>query len=114
MDEMKFKQSHKDVLDRLLLQDPRVRPGVMFGYPAYYVGRKLAMCLYEGGIGLKVPEAVVTQLLDGDPNAIPFQPFGKRRMREWVQINLENSDEYGRYVRVFEQSIEYVDGLQGG
>lgn len=114
MDEMKFRQSHKDVLDRLLLQDPRVRPGAMFGYPAYYVGRKMAMCLYEGGVGLKVPEGVVAQLLEGDPNAVPFQPLGKRRMREWVQINLENSDEYGRYVSVFEQSIEYVDGLQRG
>ena len=47
---------HKAVLDDLLLGDPRLRPGKMFGYPGYYAGEKLCICLYEGGVGLKLPE----------------------------------------------------------
>ena len=36
-----FNPEHKAVLDDLLLDNPLVRPGVMFGFPAYYVGKKL-------------------------------------------------------------------------
>ena len=57
---------------------------------------------------------MAVQLLESDPNVVPFQPLGRRRMREWVQINLERSDDYRRYAEVFEQSIEYVDALQRG
>ncbi len=32
------------VLDKMLLDDRRVRPGKMFGFPAYYAGVKLAVC----------------------------------------------------------------------
>ncbi len=35
-----FNPAHKAVLDDLLGGDPRVRPGKMFGFPAYAVGRK--------------------------------------------------------------------------
>ena len=114
MAEARFNPSHKEVLDQMLLQDPRVRPGKMFGYPAYYAGWKMAICLYEGGVGLKVPEPVAAHLLEDDPNVVPFQPLGRRRMREWIQIDLECSDDYRRYAKVFEQSIEYVDSLQQG
>jgi hypothetical protein len=34
---------------------PGVVVGTMFGYPAYYVNKKLFACLYEEGIGIKVP-----------------------------------------------------------
>jgi len=34
--------------------------------------------------------------------------MGKSRMRQWVQINLKNSEEYRRYLPVFEQSIRHV------
>ena len=27
----------------------------MFGFPAYYVGKKLCICLYEQGVGVKLP-----------------------------------------------------------
>lgn len=85
----------------------------MFGYPAYYAGKKLCVCLYEEGVGIKLPEASVTKLLDSDQNAKPFQPMGKPRMREWVQIDLENSAEYRRYAPVFAESIRYVLTQQG-
>jgi hypothetical protein len=100
-----FNPEHKAVLDELILGHPLVRAGKMFGFPAYYVGKKLCIYLYEQGVGLKLPEASATRLLASDPNVIPFQPYGKARMRAWVQINLERSADYRNYRAVFDEAI---------
>ena len=102
----------KQVLDQMLLDHPLVRSGKMFGYPAYYVGKKLCICLYEIGVGVKLPEASAARLLAEDAHVVPFQPRGKGKMREWIQINLEDAAEYQRYAGVFEESIRYVHELQ--
>ncbi len=103
-----FNPEHKVVLDGLLLNHPAIRPGKMFGFPAYYADKKLCMCLYEEGVGIKVPEQTAARLLKEDKNVIPFQPYGKRKMREWIQINLSRSEDYSKYQSVFEESIAYV------
>lgn len=108
-----FNPDHKVVLDQLLSGLPLVREGKMFGFPAYYAGKKLAICLYEEGVGMKLPAATVKRLLDEDQNAIPFQPYGKSIMREWVQINRDDSNEYRQYQAIFEEAIDYVLELQG-
>jgi predicted DNA-binding protein (MmcQ/YjbR family) len=103
-----FNPNHKSVLDDLLLSHPLVRPGKMFGYPAYYVGKKLCICLYEQGVGLKLQQETASRLLESDKNVIPFQPLGRPKMREWIQINLDRSQDYQQYRSVFEESIQYV------
>jgi hypothetical protein len=108
----KYDARHKAVLDDLLLDDARVRPGTMFGYPAYYAGRKLAICLYEQGVGVKLPEGTAARLLETDANVTPFQPMGRRPMREWVQIDLRDSEGYRRYAPVFDESLKHVAAQQ--
>ena len=103
-----FNPKHKAILDDMLLDHPAIRPGKMFGFPAYYADRKLCICLYEQGVGIKVPEQTAAGLIKEDRNVIPFQPYGKRKMREWIQINLDRSEEYRKYRSVFEESIEHV------
>ncbi len=103
-----FNSEHKAVLDDLLLEHPLVRPGKMFGFPAYYVGKKLCICLYEQGVGIKLPEQTAAKLLETDPNAVPFQPMGKPKMREWIQINLSRSEDYRQYKAVFDELIHHV------
>jgi hypothetical protein len=112
MENLKWKMENKAALDELLLGNPLVRAGKMFGYPAYYVGKKMCICLYEQGVGLKLPEQSAKKLLETDPNVIPFVPLGRRRMREWVQINLERPQEYRGYLAVFEESIQYALSTQ--
>jgi hypothetical protein len=84
----------------------------MFGFPAYYVGKKLCICLYEQGVGIKVPAETAAWLLEGDPNVTPFMPLGKPKMREWIQINLARSEEYAQYMPVFAESIHYMHSQQ--
>jgi hypothetical protein len=110
----RFNPEHKAVLDRLLLNHSAVRPGKMFGYPAYYTGKKLCICLVEDGVGVKIPEAAARKLLESDPNVTPFQPLGRPRMREWIQITLSRSDDYRQYMEVFDESIRYGQALQAG
>jgi hypothetical protein len=109
---VEFNAKHKAVLDELLLELPHVRPGKMFGYPAYYAGKKLSICIVGEGVGLKLPESTANQLLEEDPNITHFQPLGRRKMREWVQINLEDSSEFKRYLDIFTESIAYVLMIQ--
>ena len=74
-----FNPEHKAILDEMLLDHPHVRPGKMFGFPAYYVGRKLCICLYQQGVGVKLPEESAAKLLETDQNVVSFQPLGKPR-----------------------------------
>ena len=70
-----FNPEHKAVLDDLLLGHPLVRPGKMFGFPAYYVGRKLCICLYEQGVGVKLPEQSAARLQRTDRTPSPSSPW---------------------------------------
>lgn len=103
-----FNPNHKVILVIMLLNHPNVRAGMMFGYPAYYAGKKLCICLYEEGVGIKLPAETATRLLETDNHVIPFRPLGKPKMREWVQINLNRSEDYLQYQSVFSESIRYV------
>ena len=81
----------------------------MYSHPAYYVGGKIFASLYMEDICVKVPESLVNKLLKRK-EIVSFQPMG-RKMREWVQINREKSEDYLNDKEIFETSIEYVASL---
>ena len=111
---IRFNEGHKAVLDDMLLGLPEVRPGKMFGYPGYFAGPKLCICVYEDSVGLKLPQHTAERLLQTDDAVVPFVPLGKHRMRQWIQIDEDDSEEYRGYASVFEESIHYVLSLQQG
>ena len=110
MNKARFNPGHKKVVDSILLEIPGVVPGKMFGYPAYYVNEKLFACLYENGIGLKVPESMANEFV-GKKGIVHFQPLGRRKMKEWIQINRERSEDYLKDRETFESSVRYVRAL---
>jgi len=112
MSQTKYNENHKQILDKILLKNPEVKPGKMFGFPAYYVGGKLFACIYENGVGLKVPEPRVNELR-GQPHIEYFQPLGRKKMREWVQINRENSEYYVKDKEILFEALEYVASTAG-
>jgi hypothetical protein len=107
MSPVTFNPKHKEVLDSILLKITGVVAGTMFGYPAYYINRKLFACLYEEGVGIKVPEQVADSLVV-KKGIIRFQPKGKRPMKEWIQINHERSEDYRKDEEILKISVEYV------
>jgi TfoX/Sxy family transcriptional regulator of competence genes len=58
----------------------------MFGCPALYVERKMALSVYEDSIGMRVPEAVALAAKAAG-RASPFTPYGKKPMRERIAVD---------------------------
>jgi len=101
-----FNSYLQPVLDDLLLAHSQVR-----------AGKKLCACLYEGGVGLKLPAVSAERLLREDPHVVHFHPIGCPPMRAWVQINLPDPESYRAYQSVFTESVRFVleqQGLQSG
>lgn len=109
MNNVRFNPKHKEVLDDFLLKIPEVRAGKMFGYPAYYVGRKLFASLYLDGVCLKLPKPRVDELLTQEDYG-SFEPMGKK-MKEWILITHKNFEDYLEDKKIFSESIQYVLSL---
>ena len=62
-----------------------IRRGKMFGCPALYVGGKLALCVYQDSIGMRVPEALAARA-KSTKRATDFTPYGRKPMREWIAV----------------------------
>jgi len=106
---VQYNENHKVILDSFLLDIPVVKPGKMYGHPAYYVGGKLFASLYMDGVCVKIPETRVKELLKKD-GIEPFTPMN-RKMREWILIIREKSEDYLEDRDIFEESIEFVASL---
>ena len=83
-------------VERALKKFPVVRRGKMFGYPAFYVGRKMFACVYRRIIGLKLPAERAAALVSSGTGFIWFQPYGRRAMREWVQVDASHAERLSR------------------
>ncbi len=110
MDTANYNVEHKKILDSFLLKTHGVVSGKMFGYPAYYINKKLFACLYENGVGIKIPERKANELI-GKKGIVHFQPLGRAKMREWIQINRERSVDYLKDQEIFNDSIKFVSSL---
>ena len=96
-----------EVLERLFSKQPEVSRGKMFGFPAFYTAGKLFACVYGEGVGLKLPEEVIRSL-DDKPHITPFRPYGKPKMKEWIQIRHDRAEAYAEDTRLFLASIAFV------
>lgn len=101
MNKVIFNPEVKKAVDSILLRNKSVVPGKMFGYPAYYINKKLIACIYENGVGVKVPADVADQLM-GKEGIVHFQPMGRQKTKEWIQIDRKNPDDYLKDIEIFE------------
>jgi len=74
------------LLAQVRLRNPDARAGAMFGSPAVFIGRKMAACVLDGRIGLRVPAALASASIS-QGRAVYFRPYGKTPMREWIEID---------------------------
>ena len=109
MTRLAFNAEHKRVLDAMLLAIDDVRPGRMFGYPGYYVNRKLFACVMGDAVAIKLSEVAVQALLAAKRAEVePFRPMGRRTMKQWVQIRRNESEHYRRDEQILRDSIAFV------
>ena len=97
------------IADRLmrLADDVGADRGRMFGHPALYRSRKLAVCTYADGIGLKLPPDRIAALLESG-RGTPFQPYGRSAMREWVHLRIGRPSELDDLAPLIRESIAFV------
>jgi hypothetical protein len=100
----------RKVADLMILTRPDVSPGKMFGYPAYYAKGKMFACVYENGLGIKVPADRARDLLVR-PDIDHFVPMGRRVMKEWIMIRPEKPDNLMDDARILVESVEFVLSL---
>lgn len=83
-----------------------IREGKMFGCPALYVGRKMALCVYEDCIGMRVPEDIAIRAKSLH-RAVPFTPYGKKPMREWIAV--EPTDDLKEFSDLFSAALSFAE-----
>jgi hypothetical protein len=108
---VKFSENNKQVLDEIFSGIPGVRFAKAFGYPGYYLGKKMIACVYEEGLGIKLSPEWTEKML-GENRAIPFKPYGRHTMRQWVFIVHENPVDFKKDLDIFYESIQYISSLE--
>jgi hypothetical protein len=102
------KTAAKAQIDALLLALPGVTTRKINGLDAYFVSDKMFACISGGGIGLRLPAAVATELQFSRNDVGPFAPGGTASTREWIQINRADATGYAQDVQLFRDSIDFV------
>ena len=98
----------KALIDALLLKLPGVSARKINGLDAYFVSDKMFACISSGGVGLRLPAAIATELQFSRDNVVPFQPGGMAATREWIQIDRADAAEYEQDLELFRASLEFV------
>lgn len=98
-----YREDLQTVLAEMLAGRPDTRPGLMFGFPAFYVAGKLAACVYGTGIGLRVTPERASELRDAPARA--FAPYG-RLMRSWVFLEPAAGDDLRGEGAVIDAAID--------
>ena len=98
-----YREDLRAVLSDMLDGRPDTRPGLMFGFPAFYAAGKLVACVYGSGIGLRVPPEEASRVRGSPTRA--FEPYG-RLMRAWTFLEPAAADELRGEAAVLEAAIE--------
>lgn len=99
---------HKTQIDALLSTLPGVEARKISGLDAWFVQDKMFACMGAGGVGLRLPAAMATELQFSCEYIGPFSPGGAATTREWVQIKRSNAADYAKDMDLFQASVEYM------
>jgi len=102
----------KAALDSILLKIPGVEAGEMTGLLAYFVGGKMFACIYAGAVGVRVSQAMATDLQFTKENVAPFQPKGRSSTREWVQLSRPDPADFAKDLEIFQAAVDFTRGAK--
>ena len=100
--------SRKALIDALLLKLPGASARKISGLDAYFVSDKMFDCISGGGVGLRLPAAIATELQFSRGDVVPFKPGGMASSREWIQIDRAEAAEYEKDLELFQASLDFV------
>jgi hypothetical protein len=100
----------KAAVDKILLHIPGVQGSKAFGYPAYKINGKVFAFVGSKGVSAKLPQARVRELVEAGGSLRPFEVAGGVVWKEWVFLELENTERLRNYSALFDEAIQYVAG----
>lgn len=114
MPKLTYDEELEEIIDPLLLDNPDVYPGRVFGMPGYYIEGKLCASIFESGLVLKLPEERCKELIENKDGFDFFAPLGNI-MRKWVHITKDDPDSYEEEIDLINESILFVreEALKG-
>lgn len=108
MADSRYIESHKQVMDELLLGIPFVQSGQAFGYPAYKVETKTFCFVGGDGISIKLSKDRVADLIEAHNAFHPFYPADGILWKGWGSIIYSDSDDYRQHLDLYEESVQFV------
>ena len=96
-----YRDDVRAVLAEMLEGRADTRPGLMFGFPAFYASGKLVACVYGTGVGLRVDPDEARRL---GAHTRSFEPYG-RRMRAWVFLEPQSPGDVREAAGLLEAAI---------
>ena len=91
-----------DALAPLMQAIPGAKAGKMFGMPAYKVGGKLAVGVFENGVVAKLG-AERAEALIGSDGISAFTPMG-RYWKDWIML----TGDLAQHQSLLEEAVQYV------
>lgn len=107
MSDKKYNLAHQEVLDEILLKQPDIVRGRVFGLACYKIYGKVFATLYGDGVGIKLPADRAYEL-KSLPHISEFRPYNKSRGKSFIQINREISTDYTADIDLLLESADYV------
>jgi hypothetical protein len=105
-----FLETHKTILDEILLVVPNVKGSKAFGYPAYKIGGKIFAFVGGKGAAMKLPEARVGELIGSRPFLRAFEVAEGVIWKSWLSIDPADPKTYHELESLFLESISFVAG----
>jgi len=106
----KYRDDVKAKMDELVLGMPGVKGGKAFGYPAYKVAGKVFAFVGEQGVGLKLSEGRVRELVADAGSYKPFEVADGIVWKAWVFIERADAEAFEGEVSLIEESVGFVSG----
>ena len=105
--EMRWNGELLERVEHALERQPDAARRSMFGYPAFFVQKKMFACVYHDQLGLKVPGELASRLKAQDGYA-EFCPMGHAPMREWVAVEREDALRGAMLTRLLTDAAQYA------
>ena len=87
-----------------------VTQGTMFGVPAFLVDGRVFACVWDDGVGLRLPTEAA-QTVVGLQGLESFTPFGRSPMRGWIQRDCIDAPEFTATRKLCDAACAYVRAL---
>ncbi len=103
-----YNESHKQIMDDILLDIPFTKAGTAFGYPGYKNGNKVFCFVGGDGISIKLSPEKIVDLIESFEAFHPFYPAEGILWKGWVSIIYDNSAGYRQHLDLYEESVAFV------